>query len=68
MNNLNVPLIRAAEKEIAMLLAKLEKDADALVEAIAVIDVDVTTAGDVRKQLLRRVLIDMRRIPGAEWG
>lgn len=60
-------LITAAEKEISKVLAKLEVDADMVLDRLEVRDMEVTTIGDPRPQWLRRVVIEMKRLPGTRW-
>lgn len=61
-------IIAAAEKEIARVLAKLESDTGMVLETIDVRDIEVTTLGDDRPQWLRRVAIEMKRLPGTRWS
>jgi hypothetical protein len=60
--------LRAAEIEIAKILAQVEKEMDALVETVDVYDIEVTALDDDRRQLQRRVNITLRRNPGSNWG
>lgn len=60
-------LIAAAEKEISKVLAKLEADTGMVFEHLEVRDTEVTTLGDPRPQWLRRVVVEMKRLPGTRW-
>lgn len=66
MNDTN-NLITAAEKEISKVLAKLEADTGMVLDMLEVRDTEVTRMGDQRPQLLRRVVLDMKRLPGTRW-
>jgi len=57
----------AAEKEITRILMRLEQDTDSVIERVNIIDIDITTAGDDRPRLARRIQIDMARLPGTRW-
>lgn len=57
-----------AESDIARVLATLEKTTDSLVESIDLIDMEVTTFDDDRRQLQRHVRITLRRNPGSNWS
>jgi hypothetical protein len=56
-----------AESQIKEILKQLESDTDSLIESIEVTDIEITGMGDDRKQLQRRVLIELRRNPGSHW-
>lgn len=60
-------LITEAETEIAKVLAKLETDTGMVLDRLEVRDTEVTTFGDRRPQWLRRVVIEMKRLPGTRW-
>lgn len=55
------------EREIARLLAALEVATNSVVDRIAVESLEVTQMEDARKQLRRRVVIDLRPEPGSHW-
>jgi hypothetical protein len=63
------PIVRAAEREIAAVLARLEKATGALVDGLGLGIVDATVLEDDRQMLLMSVRIDLRR-PAAlhSWG
>ena len=61
-------LISTAEGEIAKILAKLEADTGTVLDMIEVRDIEITTMGDDREQWLRRVIIEMKRLPGTRWN
>jgi hypothetical protein len=57
-----------AEKQIAVILAQLEMDNDALVEAVRVQSLEVTNLNSPRPEHSMRVIIDLQRRPGRSWG
>jgi hypothetical protein len=61
-------VIRTAEREIAAILARLERETTSLVRAVEIRDVEVTGMMDDRRQLQRQVLIKLDPIPGSNWG
>jgi hypothetical protein len=61
-------VIRTAEREIAAILARLERETTSLVRAVEIRDVEVTGMMDDRRQLQRQVLIELDPIPGSNWG
>lgn len=56
-----------AEQKIAEILAQLERDTGTIIEEISIVDVDATQIQDTRTQLLRRVVIELRPMPGTRW-
>lgn len=60
-------LITVAEREIAKIMAALESDTGMVLDTINVRDIEITEYGDDRQQLLRKVLIKMKRRPGTRW-
>lgn len=60
-------LISQAQKQIAGILANLEKEADVIVKSIEFDDVDVTCGGDDRPKLRRKIFIECERLPGHGW-
>lgn len=60
-------LISQAQKQIAAILAKLEKEGDIVVKSIELDDIDVTKVGDDRRVMRRSVSIDCERLPGCDW-
>ena len=63
----NSNLIVKAEKEISLILKKLEKDTVSLVESVSVQDIEITTFSDIEPEYQRQVLIEIRRSPGSNW-
>jgi hypothetical protein len=61
-------LIKQAESEISAILAKLERDTGAVVESISVRDIEVTTVGDSRREIVRKVVVETCRPPGTNWS
>jgi len=59
--------LKEATERITSILQQLEVDTDSLIESISVKDIDATKYDDDRKQLQRRVLIELRRNPGSNW-
>lgn len=60
-------LVTEAEKRISKMLAELERQMDGVVESIEIRDIEITTCSDDRPQWQRRVLIEMKRLPGTRW-
>lgn len=56
--------VKEAEEQIAKTLSQLELDTGNLIESISVKDVEVTMMGDDRMNLIRKVQIEMFRLPG----
>lgn len=56
-----------AEATIAATLRRLEQDSDCVVETIEIHDLEVTRVNDDRRQLQRRIRIELRRLPGQRW-
>lgn len=60
-------LVEAMQKQIAFLLADLEKRTGSYVEGIEVRNVEVTGILSASPEYSRRVVIDLRRQPGSLW-
>lgn len=60
--------IEKAEKLIAGVLSQLETDTGSVVTVLEVKDVEVTALADTRKQMERRVTIELERLPGTHWA
>ena len=60
-------LVETVAKQIAFLLADLEKRTGSYVEGLAVRDIDVTTMSSRSPDMLRSVEIELRRQPGSRW-
>jgi hypothetical protein len=60
--------ITKAEGEINRILAKLEQETNSVVERVEMEDIEVTGLHSERKELQRRVRIDMARLPGTNWN
>jgi hypothetical protein len=60
--------VEEAEREIASILARLERENDGYVETIAVKDIEVTTLDSDRKQIARSVQISFKPKPGSNWS
>jgi hypothetical protein len=56
-----------AERAIADVLRRLEIDTGCVVDAISTTDIEVTTVEDERRQVRRRVVIELKRLPGQSW-
>ena len=59
--------VTAAERSIAAILQDLEQLTGANVQALSVVDEDVTTCDSPRQVLARQVSIELRRQPGTWW-
>jgi hypothetical protein len=59
--------VENAEAQIGAILARLEIDTGQNVRSIDIEDIDVTQVADTRQQIMRRVIINMVRIPGTRW-
>ena len=60
-------LVQAVERQIAFLLADLEKRTGCYVEALSIHSIEVTKVSSVAPEYLRRVEVDLRRQPGSQW-
>lgn len=60
-------LVSAAEKQIALLLADLEKQTGCYVDGLVLKNIEVTTVTSTAPEYLRRVEVDLRRQPGSHW-
>lgn len=61
-------LIRDAEMRIGEILAQLERDTGSVVREIGVVDVEVTNMASERRELQRRVRLELERLPGTKWA
>lgn len=59
--------ITEAEKKIAAILKQLEIDSGSVVKSISLDTIEMTNLGDVRPQMMQRVLIELERAPGNRW-
>lgn len=60
--------VKIAEEEIGWMLKELEQETGSVVESISLVDLDVTTLNSDRPRIRRFVSIQMKRLPGTEWG
>lgn len=60
-------LVSTLERQIAFLLADLEKRTGCYVEGLAIHSIEVTKLSSVAPEYLRRVEVDLRRQPGSQW-
>ena len=60
-------LVQTVERQIASLLADLEKRTGCYVEGLQVQDIEVTHVASPAPEYIRRVQVDLRRQPGARW-
>jgi hypothetical protein len=60
-------MIAAAEHEIANVLRTLETDTGMVLDTIDVTNIEVTVMTDDRPQWLRRLNIEMKRLPETKW-
>jgi len=56
-----------AELAIAAVLRDLEIETGTIVDRIWIEVIDITSVRDDRQQLLRRVSMDLRPMPGSKW-
>lgn len=56
-----------AEREIAAILKALEVETDCVVETVTLHDFEVTQMEDTRQMFSRRVVIELKRLPGHHW-
>jgi len=61
-------LLCQAEREIATILQRLETETGSVVNAIEVVDIEVTNFSSTRDEWERRVLVELKRPPGTRWG
>lgn len=59
--------VEQAQKQIAQILAELERETDQVVEGLSIEAIDVTAVGSHRQQLMRWVRIDLKPVPGSNW-
>lgn len=57
-----------AERAIAVTLSLLEKETGSVVRSVGVEDIDVTRLSSERRTYDRRVVIELERLPGTNWG
>ena len=60
-------LVTAVEKQIAALLADLEKRTGCYVDGLALHNIEVTNVSSQAPEFMRRVEVDLRRQPGSRW-
>lgn len=60
--------IAEATQQINDILRSLEVSTGSVVESIELRDIEVTTVGDLERQWLRSVAIEMKRLPGTKWS
>ena len=60
-------LVKTAERQIASILADLEKRTGCYIEGLAVHNVEVTHISSPAPEYARRVAVDLRRQPGSHW-
>ena len=60
-------LVGTVERQIAFLLADLEKRTGCYVDGLAVHNIEVTSVSSLAREYLRRVEVDLRRQPGSRW-
>ena len=57
-----------AARNIANILANLEKETGCIVETIGLESIDITTIQGNKPTILQSVVIEMRRVPGNQWA
>ena len=60
-------LVKTAERQIASILADLEKRTGCYIDGLAVHNVEVTHMLSRAPEYARRVAVDLRRQPGSHW-
>jgi hypothetical protein len=65
---MSTDLLFAAEREIAAILANLEKRTGQRVDSIRVDSFETTGVSDTRKVYKRQVLINLVAIPESDWS
>jgi hypothetical protein len=60
-------LVDGVQRQIAFLLADLEKRTGCYVDGLSIESIDVTRVSSDRQMLARAVRVDLRRAPGSEW-
>lgn len=60
-------LIDGVQRQIAFLLADLEKRTGCYVDGLSIESVDVTRVDSDRQMVARAVCVNLRRAPGSEW-
>ena len=60
-------LVQTVERQIASLLADLEKRTGCYVEGLQVQDIEVTHVASPAPEHIRRVQVGLRRQPGSRW-
>jgi hypothetical protein len=61
-------IVEAVQRQIAFLLADLEKRTGGYVDEIGIHSTEVTKIDDSAPRFLRRVVVDLRRVPGSYWN
>lgn len=60
-------LVDAVQRQIAFLLADLEKRTGCYVDWLSIHSIEVTNVSSVAPEHIRRVDVDLRRQPGSQW-
>lgn len=60
-------LVAQVERQIAAILADLEKRTGCYVEGLSVHSIEVTSIASRTPEFMRRVEVDLRRQPGSRW-
>lgn len=60
-------LVQTVERQIAFMLADLEKRTGCYVEGLTVHNIEVTHFASLSPEYIRRVEVDLRRQPGSRW-
>lgn len=61
-------IVDAVQRQIAILLADLEKRTGSYVDGIEIRSVEVTRIDDSAPRYVRSVVVDLRRSPGSAWN
>lgn len=57
-----------AEKQISIILAKLEEQTGSIVDRIELRDTEITSIRDDRPKWQRSLIIELKRLPGTCWN
>jgi hypothetical protein len=59
--------VEQAQRQIAQILASLERETGQLVEELSIYSIDVSTCVSTAQQFLRSVRVELKPIPGSTW-
>jgi hypothetical protein len=59
--------VTEAERKIGAILRDLEVQTGSVVEAVELRDIETTRMESERQEFQRRVVVDLKRLPGTNW-